>query len=229
MTDLFGDFVADEQIDRMFAVMALTPQHTYQVLTKRAARMREWVQDRMAVGMCGAVEHRAKQIYRARRGRDMPVGKTLAGTWPWPHVWLGVSVEDQARWDERKEDLRNTAAAVPFASFEPLLGPIVEPRLADYIQWAITGGKTGPRDRITNHDWTRGIRDQCGAASVAYFHKQNGEWGPADDLPSESQEDLELRGRASGGYFRVGKRVAGRRLDGVEHDGMPADFVNAGA
>lgn len=87
MTDLFAEFVSDEMIDRVFAVMALCPQHTFQVLTKRPKRMREWTNNRMIEGMCGAVEHRAKQIARDIR-KAIPVGKTLAGTWPWSHIWF---------------------------------------------------------------------------------------------------------------------------------------------
>jgi len=122
--DLFHESVLDEWIDRVFAVMALAPQHTFQVLTKRPKRMREWIKDRLEEGCWGAVEHRAKKIARGTPLEQKLVGKTLASVGPFSHVWLGVTAEDQARADERIPDLLATPAAVRFVSVEPMLGAI---------------------------------------------------------------------------------------------------------
>lgn len=90
------------------------------------------------------------------------------------------------------------------------------------LAWIITGGESGPGARPAHPDWFRSIRDQCQAAGVAYLHKQNGEWRmtvdvPPDQLPERAAEDL-----AHGDYFlRVGKKRAGRELDGRTHDGYP--------
>lgn len=128
MTDLFGEWVPDEMIDRVFAVMALTPQHTYQVLTKRPERMREYLND-MGIHYVGDVHGE----YMERWG-DAAVSLTgdpcSAGApvedcgWPLPNVWLGTSVEDQQRAEERIPELLACPAAVRFLSCEPLLAPL---------------------------------------------------------------------------------------------------------
>lgn len=133
MGDLFHEDVPDAWIDRVFAVMALSPQHTFQVLTKRAARMREYCwnpQSRRRIYdlVCDLTLDRALQVILiADRSREplAPAGRrVLLGQWPLPNVWLGVSAEDQKRADERVPDLLATPAAIRFVSAEPLLGPI---------------------------------------------------------------------------------------------------------
>src|SRR6266852_4678221 len=128
MTDLFADFVRDEWIDRMFAVMALCPQHRFQVLTKRAKRMRDWVtkeRSRTAPVECVAGLYVEYPSVAARWPFDVDraLGIGMRG-WPLPNVWLGVSAEDQERADERIPELLATPAAVRFVSLEPLLGRI---------------------------------------------------------------------------------------------------------
>lgn len=132
--DLFAENVPDEWIDQVFAIMALAPQHTFQVLTKRAARMREYASDPST----------ARRIYE--EACDLTVAASLAvvlrtpgipdpaiapglprihlGLWPLPNVWLGVSAERQQEADERVPELLATPAAIRFVSAEPLLGPI---------------------------------------------------------------------------------------------------------
>lgn len=109
--DLFHPAVPDAWIDRCFAVMALTRHHTHQVLTKRADRMRTWANDPATPG---------RVIDAALFMRELPDD----WRWPLPNVWLGVSVEDQQRADERIPHLLATPAAVRFLSCEPLLGPV---------------------------------------------------------------------------------------------------------
>lgn len=111
--DLFHENVPDEAIDRLFAVCALTPQHTHMILTKRAARMREWF----------AADQARRDGIRAAYDA-MGYSEVWLPAWPLPNVWLGVSVEDQERADERIPDLLATPAAVRFISAEPLLGPV---------------------------------------------------------------------------------------------------------
>lgn len=118
--DLFHEDVPDEWIDRVFAVMALAPQHTFQVLTKRAARMQAYInnaRDRILIGGT-TVRVTTARSYRSSTGID------VAKAWPLANVWLGVSAEDQRRADERLPHLLATPAAVRFVSAEPLLGPI---------------------------------------------------------------------------------------------------------
>jgi protein gp37 len=130
MTDLFGEWVIDDMIDRIFAVMTLCPQHTFQVLTKRPERMRSYMltPDRKRIiaarVMCisEALAREAKS-YKARIKLDH-FSNCFAGSGPPPNVWLGVTAEDQANADARIPFLLTTPAAVHWVSHEPALGPI---------------------------------------------------------------------------------------------------------
>lgn len=226
MTDLFADFVTDEQIDRVFAVMAVCGQHMFQVLTKRAARMRAYM---------GACFDRVERE-RWRVAGPLPA---LERRWPLPNVWLGVSCEDQQRADERLPDLLQASAAIRFVSLEPLLGPInlrewltgreehgvdmsreVGSRVGACtgyrppLDWVIVGGESGPGARPMHPDWPRAIRDRCAAADVPFFFKQWGEHAPYDRGRFAAE-------RVDEPIQKFGKRAADRLLDGVEHNGMP--------
>ena len=109
-----------------------------------------------------------------------------------PNVWLGTSIES-SEYLSRLGELRKTRAAVRFASFEPLLGPISEADLSG-IDWAIVGGESGPKARPMESGWVHSIRDQCEAQQVDFFFKQ---WGGTN------------------------KKRAGRELDGRTWDAMP--------
>ena len=128
--DLFAEGVPDAWIDRVFAVMALAPQHTFQVLTKRAARMRAYLQSGRATPVGMEAMDITLQAHFADPRSKIGAGLKLKGdiahlaVWPLPNVWLGVSAEDQRRADERIPDLLATPAAVRFVSAEPLLGPV---------------------------------------------------------------------------------------------------------
>lgn len=181
MTDLFADFVQEEWIDRIFAVMVLCPQHVFQCLTKRPARMRRYCSD-------PGVTHRIAQAMDATL-----VDQDHDLTWPLPNCWFGVSAERQQEADERIALLLDTPAAVTFVSAEPLLGPIdltqcgavtrqtpgMEP--AGCIDWVIVGGESGPRARPMHLQWARDLRDQCKAAGVPYFFKQMAKKAPIPD------------------------------------------------
>lgn len=250
MTDLFAEFVPNEWIDKIFAVMALTPQHTYQVLTKRSARMREYLTPGLPhrIGMEALAMTLDAHAGDARSligdGIELTGDITYLRNWPLPNVWLGVSAERQQEADERIPLLLDTPAAVRFISAEPLLGPldltewirdghptqqqVDGPLGAHYlrhgsprIDWVIVGGESGPNARPMHPDWARSLRDQCRVAGVAFFFKQWGEWADCEDYPSEMQEHLELLNRADGSNVRVGKKKAGRLLDGIEHNAMP--------
>lgn len=137
MSDLFHPNVTDEQIDRVFAVMAIATHHTFLVLTKRPERMREylWNEDRCEVGRIQSrIQHQSDVICGGGSDISAPLPKgfyaATDGTvsphtdWPLPNLWLGVSVEDQATADERIPLLLQTPAAIRFVSYEPALGPV---------------------------------------------------------------------------------------------------------
>ncbi len=240
MSDLFHESIPDEWIDKIFAVMALCPQHTFQVLTKRAGRMRSYVENarRRVIKNGNSVEIHTPKAYHAS---TVVGGEKL---WPLPNVWLGVSAERQKEADERVPHLLRTPAAVRFISAEPLLNPIDLrgymkwlTRPGNAIDWVIVGGESGLRARPMHPDWARSLRDQCSRAGVAFFFKQWGSWLPLEEdastwgrewfLISRDGVDDIPDGRVpmydEGEYAarRVGKKNAGRLLDGIEHNAMP--------
>lgn len=178
MTDVFGEWVPDELLDRVFAVMALTPQHTYQVLTKRPERMRAyltWRDNHRVLNRRGAIQNQLD--FQSTQPR------TVIADWPLPNVWLGTSVENQEAADERIPHLLATPAAVRFLSCEPLIDEVrFDPEWLgmnwndgpDYIRWVIVGGESGPGARPCDLAWIRGIVAQCKAAGVPAFVKQAG-------------------------------------------------------
>lgn len=138
MSDLFHKDIPDEYIAKVFAVMALTPRHTYQLLTKRHGRMRSLLNERSF-----AVAVRA-EMYVIDRDATLDTQEQ----WPLPNVWLGVSVEDQKHADLRIPALLATPAAVRFLSCEPLLGPV------DLTRWLrpVPGcGYVDPDDATCGH------------------------------------------------------------------------------
>lgn len=216
--DLFHEDVPDEWIDKVFAVMALCPQHTFQVLTKRAHRMRDYFNSRTSNAHLFAWAH-------ANEPGTMPLTQHEIEAWlsptahddhrrlyharavrfPLPNVWLGVSIEDRPRLRERAWTLKCIPAAVHFWSVEPLIGELGQFPDDWLPDWLIVGGESGRDARPMAQDWVRSLRDQCQAAGVPFFFKQWGEYGPVD-----------------GRLALIGKKRAGRLLDGREWSEFPA-------
>lgn len=180
MADLFHESIPDEFIARVFAVMALAPQHTFQILTKRPGRMRS---------LLGGWGIHNLVMDRFANDDDLYVRRALAAgggqAWPLPNVWIGVSVEDQKSADLRIPILLDTPAAVRWLSCEPLLGPVDISRdewlfsgKGNCVDWVVVGGESGPGARPMHPDWARSLRDQCAAADVPFLFKQWGEWAP---------------------------------------------------
>nr|WP_204368929.1 DUF5131 family protein [Mycobacterium sp. UM_NZ2] len=280
MSDLFHDNVPDDYIATVWAVMALAPQHTFQVLTKRHARMRALLNDNaFLTRVCEHGEWLARQ-HKPKRLDDRIFRH---GPYPLPNVWLGVSTENQQWADIRIPALLDTPAAVRWISAEPLLGPITfDPEwlappmrvcgplgqsadLADqaalaaigraavrklaadtgdvppaFLDWVVVGGESGHRARPMHPDWARSLRDQCTAAGVPFLFKQWGEWiGVLTDEHRGERfwEPQAWVSKATGavadedsaaaiggdwtGVWRVGKKAAGRQLDGQTWDQYP--------
>lgn len=245
MSDLFHDKVPDEYIARVFAVMALAPQHTFQLLTKRHGRMGALLRD-------GEFQ---QQVYDAWGQLEMPKGRPSMEDWPWsgwplPNVWLGVSAEDQKRADLRIAALLDTPAAARFVSAEPLLGAINLPshwlhpvmrtpspennaigrRIGKahgvgFIDWVIVGGESGPGARPMHPDWARSLRDQCVAAGVPFLFKQWGETVPLGQMTDEARRRWDDHHGCDvypeESLWRLGKKRAGRELDGRTWDQYP--------
>lgn len=231
MSDLFHPDVPDEFIDQVFAVMALAKQHVFQVLTKRPERMRDYLCARNGLGnpeICSAINSIPYGLGNRHGALSMPL----------PNVWLGVSIEDQITAEERIPLLLQTPAAVRWVSAEPLLGPVRLDRImraspdGDWtycdnaldgfratkcggmhgprVDWVVAGGESGPHARPMQIEWARSLRDQCVVAGVPYFFKQWGEFHPTTEY-------------RDGKVFmnRIGKKAAGRLLDGRTWDQYP--------
>ncbi len=168
MSDAFHDQIPDDFTDRMFAVMALSPQHTFQILTKRPERMRAYVE-----AASGRVSTAVQSLRTDGNRIVVPLPHVKLGTqwWPLPNVWLGTSIESD-RWVGRANALRETPAAVRFISAEPLLGPLPSLDLTG-IHWLIVGGESGLDYRPMEHEWARDLRDRALAAGAAFFFKQS--------------------------------------------------------
>jgi protein gp37 len=196
MSDLFYEAFTDAQIAEVFAIMAACPQHTFQVLTKRAKRMYDWFSDPERPPTTG------------RRLWNTSAKDALGhhfGPWPLPNVWMGVSAENQECADERVRLLHQVPAAVRFISYEPALAPVKFPLRAAMavvksvdepagtaiigdlrrvkIDWLIAGAESGPGARPMDEDWVRSVRDQCQAAGTAFFYKQNAVRGRKIPVP----------------------------------------------
>lgn len=234
----------DVERERLWRLIENTPALTWQLLTKRPE----------------SISYMVPGVWHSK--------------WP-PNVWIGVSVENQATWDERVPVLCRIPAGVRFVSYEPALGPVdchIDCDCGDRpvlrclgcgddrpqgVDWVIAGGESGPGSRPSHPDWFRSVRDQCRAAGVAFFFKQWGEWKPvapqygdtdsvmrSEDPYGEWFHDLwgrnlclERDGSVSADYRgtwyqpspllnpwwlnRVGKKAAGRLLDGREWNEFP--------
>ena len=176
MSDLFHEKVPDEFLDKVFAVMALTPQHTFVLLTKRPERMRRYFN----------LPTRWASLHSVLEGK----GHYLIHYLPLPNVWLGVSVEDQQAADERIPLLLETPAAHRWVSAEPLLGPvdlrlgekqphmddgylIRAPRIGEGLDWLVVGGESGPKAREMPFRALVNVVTDCGAAGVPVYVKQD--------------------------------------------------------
>lgn len=213
MSDLFHPSVPFEFIFEIYhAMMCKAPQHTYTVLTKRPERAKEFFDWWL---------------------NSFPPNKPR-GVIPfseYKNIWLGVSVEDQQTADERIPLLLQIPAAIRFISAEPLIDkisfrwakwlPISRTKTTDHLDglrmldWIIAGGESGRNARPCHPDWIRSLRDQCKEADVPFFFKQWGEYIHAD------QAFTKLVGYSGSGFVKVGKKRAGRLLDGIEHSEFP--------
>jgi protein gp37 len=166
---------ADEWRYRAWDIIKHTPEFTYIILTKRPERI---------LG-------------------SLPMDWTLG----YPNVWLLISAENQSAYDERWKELAAIPAAIRGVSAEPLLGPIQIPASDLYYlppDWVITGGESDKNSpRSMDPDWARSLRDQCQAAGISFFHKQNG------------------------GAHRIDGAWGGRNLDGIEWSEFPKARIAA--
>jgi protein gp37 len=220
--DLFHHRVPFDFIAKAFGVMAVADHHNFQILTKRPERLAEFVKWLKSQSMSPS-----NVLHEAAFEHFMDLGETRlhkrvyehgSSPWPLPNVWLGTSVGVRDA-KPRIDVLREVPAAVRFLSLEPLLEDLGELDLRG-IHWVIAGGESGARARPMHPDWARSIRDQCAEAGVAFFFKQHGAFGSEDAFGHCKGRRM----RFDDGHtvVRVGKKKAGRLLDGQLHEQMPA-------
>lgn len=209
MGDLFHESVPDEWIYEVLRVIMNTPKHRYMILTKRPERMQAYFEKRCAIN----------------------------------NLALGVSVENQETANERIPLLIQTTATKRFISVEPMLGTIdlmndylkmklgeypfclpsrQRTKIIDLIDLVICGGETGKNARPVNPEWVISLRDQCENAGVPFHFKHWGEWCQYE----QTDHDFDRLGSYNTRYFsgmeqpmyRIGKKKAGRKIDGIEWD-----------
>jgi protein gp37 len=220
MSDLFHPEVPENFIWRVVEIAWKAQQHTFMILTKRPTRMMD-----VLTRSCWW-------------NNDTP-----------ENIWLGVTAENQKRADERVPPLLETPAARHFVSIEPMLGPVdlrhvqtqeveIDALTGDHgvhrplsgrsdrkLDWVIVGGESGREARPMHPDWARSVRNQCDAAGIPFFFKQWGEWRAADNpeqVVTWLQNGAAMRQVGSAPcLYRVGKKTAGRELDGRTWDEWP--------
>ena len=222
MSDVFHSKLKTSEIAQIFAVMAISDQHIYQVLTKRPDIMHAFITDPATPA---SIELAMQAI---RPGSRLP-------SWPLRNVWMGTSVEDQRRAGERIQALLQVPAPVRFLSMEPLIGEVrleQEMTKKDWkkLHWIIVGGESGPKARPMHPEWARRIRDNCAKHGVRFFFKQVGSNAWVKDRKAE--EFLTVAGRivkqredpSDQGIRRGSKKSGGRMLDDQMHEDMPVIF-----
>jgi protein gp37 len=228
MADLFHEARSIEVIDRVVAAIVYS-RHIGQLLTKRAAVMRDYFIE---------LRESARWVDWPHPLLGVPNFDPVVATFErvFRRLWLGVSVEDQARADERIPPLLETPAGVRFLSCEPLLGPLdLKPFLwvqsigscrhetrrsmgMPALDQVIAGYESGEEARARHPDIARALRDQCAAAGVPFLFKQWGEFRSHHEAEA-GDSDIVVDGHH---MVRCGKKASGRLLDGVEHNAFPA-------
>lgn len=186
MSDLFHPRVPIDHIAHVFAVMSMARQHTFQVLTKRHARMRAL----LSGPALPALVTRKLLDHPMFTGRGRPAWPVPDGglPWPLPNVWVGVSAENQEWADRRIPHLLDTPAAVRWVSIEPMLEHLhlgkhlrLEPLFTGShisftgLDWVVAGGESGRTPRRAEWHWFRSLHEQCRDAGVAFHMKQTGD------------------------------------------------------
>lgn len=203
MGDLFHHDVPEDLIDCVFARMALSPKHTFIVLTKRPGRALAYFERIFELRNLGDIEisfGASSEDYLLSTEDEERLRKPLV--WPLPNVWIGVTAENQQRANERIPVLMQIPAAVRFVSVEPMLGPVDLRRVIfphggienvlccevsdmarasgieklNGIDWVICGGETGYRSRVMQCEWVSSLSEQCEQEEIPFFFKN---WGSA--------------------------------------------------
>lgn len=237
--DYGGPWGLDAWRAELFDLIRRTPNLDWLMLTKRPAKVLTILRNAADRLLKTAGFMNTKQMESGATA--VWISRWLGGMPP-PNVWIGATVENQEMADSRIPDLLRIPARVRFLSCEPLLGSVDLEGLVmrgvclDGLGWVIAGGESGPKARPMHLDWARSLRDQCRAAGVPFLFKQWGEWAPTtiahfshDEHASGKACIVAPDGAMVGGQrlgdavmARVGKKAAGRTLDGRTWDEFPS-------
>lgn len=207
LADIFDNQVPEEFRTRLWRLIAETPHLDWLLLTKRIGN----ALDMLPAFWC--------------------LGPTELHGWhaEFKHVTLGISAVNQAELDRDLPKLFDVPAVRYFVSMEPLLGPAKlgavwfrHNRAQGGLDWVIVGGESGPGARPMHPAWVRSLRDQCAAEGVSFFFKQWGEWAHVGASGAGSAGEVHKMDDDCW-VWRVGKKAAGCRLDGIEHKAWPED------
>jgi protein gp37 len=165
--------------------------------------------------------------------RPANIGEMVPWTTKWPaNIWLGTTIEDQKRANQRLPILLKFPAKRRFLSCEPLLGPVDLSEWTSHrsqnlhsIDWVIAGGESGANARAMLPGWARKLRDQCQQSGIPFHFKQWGHWAPVAAPPSERSPVRRFWDEVVGAEIYMepkGKKIAGRRLDGTTWNELPA-------
>ncbi len=217
LADVFDNDAPTEWRVDLLRLIAETPNLDWLLLTKRIGNVNQMMTDAFQAGW--------------------PFHEIMWARWPelFRNVWIGATICTQEEADRDIPKLLNVRSTKRFLSIEPLLGPMdltvihrtsgegfMRPLIGAFnrIDWVIVGGESGPRARPMRPEWARSLRDQCKVANVPFMFKQWGEWRPVEiDMdPGESDVIKHFDGQVA----RIGKKVAGRLLDGREWNEVTA-------
>jgi protein gp37 len=231
-SDLFHPDVPDEWIDKAFGVMARTPRHTYQILTKRPERMADYLLSTPAKDLHARVTRAGLRVTGEILIGDLdPLYGPIVWEWPLPNVWLGTSIEDQRAADERIPHLLKTPAAVRFLSCEPLLGPVDLRAIPDPLEpdeWrfdALAGGWYLPASDDGCPEVSGDGPDMGGLIDWVITGGESGpKHRPIDPAWARSLRD-QCQAAGVAFFFKqwsgLRPKTHGRLLDGREHNDMP--------
>lgn len=201
LSDLFHEDISDDEIAATYAVMGMARHHIFQVLTKRADRAADWYR-RMSWESCLDAFSRLVDVdAHPALARTWKVRRPV--TWPLPNLWMGISAEDQAHYDQRIPHLMSIPAEVHWVSAEPLLSrinlqlhravPGPDRRLitiGKQLKWVVVGGESGWTPRPMHPVWPLDLRNQCMDSGVAFFFKQWGGYTPDCAVDLEALRQL---------------------------------------
>lgn len=241
LADIFDNEVPTAWRADFWNTIAETPCLEWYIVTKRISNVEKMLPTPWAQDLFGHIVLLVTVVNQDEADRDVPRLLALKANYPWLRV--GLSIEPMLgpmqierhlkRWTEFEVDFRTV---FPDADAPP------PPRKVPRVDWIICGGESGPHARPMHPDWARSLRDQCAEAGVAFHHKQNGEFAPGEIAgeyldPEKPAKGMSWTGTLEGWHetwsepdghiedepdvYRIGKKRAGRKLDGVEHNGFP--------